>query len=162
MNDFVSRSELSPVDRVTARAPSAVASVQIADMQDRKAQAQPPSAAPAPAPAVRDMVSPDRPDDEQIASVAEFVSVHARIAGILAGIRADSTSAEAAVDGAAAAIQSMIPAPIIIVPLPPASKEQVEHAALLAQRMAQQASKAHAAQAHLRPGTVDMALSAVV
>lgn len=160
MNEYVSRSELSPVDRVPARAPSAVASVQIADMQERKAQTS------ASAMPVRPMASEspalDRPDDQQIASVAEFVSVHARIAGILAGIRSESASSAITVDGAAEAIQSMMPAPIIIVPLPPASKEQVEHAALLAQRMAQQASKAHAAQAHLRPGTVDMALSAVV
>lgn len=161
MNEYFSRSEISPVDRVTTRAPSAVLSVQSVEANGQRADlasrpaAEPQSVTKAPA-AVENQA------DEQLASAAEYVSVHARIASILADLRAGSYGANMSVDGAASAIQALMPAPIIIVPLPPASKEQVEHAALLAKRMVDQAARAQAAQSHLRVGTVDAALSAIV
>jgi hypothetical protein len=161
MNEYLSRSEISPVDRVSARAPSAVASVQAVEANGQKPDLAPRTLI-EPAPAAKASPATDIQPEDQLASAAEYVSVHARIAGILADLRTVSTREGISVDGAAAAIQAMMPAPIIIVPLPPASREQVEHAALLAKRMADQAVQAHAAQAHLRPGTVDAALSAVV
>lgn len=95
--------------------------------------------------------------EEDLASAAEYAKVHARVADILADLRSSASSTS--VDGAEAEVQSMLPAPIILVPLPPASKEAVESAVELGKRIAEQASYAHAAQAHLKRGTVDQILS---
>lgn len=161
MNEYFSRSEISPVDRVSTRAPSAVLSVQSVEEQGQRPDLSPRPPTPSKAVANNATAIGTAPEG-QLASAAEYVSVHARIAGILADLRAGSSSASMSVDGAASAIQALMPAPIIIVPLPPASKEQVEQVALLAQRMVDQAAQAYAAQSHLRSGTVDAALSAVV
>lgn len=97
--------------------------------------------------------------DEEIASAADYAKVHARIADILADIRSEVRPQS--VEGAQMEIQSMLPAPIILVPLPPASKETMESTVLLAKRIAEQASYAQAAQAHLKRGTVDQILATV-
>lgn len=144
MNDYVSRSELTPVDRAVSRAPSPV-------------QAVPPVAASRSAEApVREKVqaAPQTKAvvvDDDLASVAEYVEVHARISEILADLQSGGGS----VDDAAGAIQAMIARPMVLVPLPPASKEAVEHAAVLARRIVERASYSHAAQAHLSRGTVE-------
>lgn len=161
MNEYFSRSEISSVDRIATRAPSAVSSV-----QSIEANGQRPDLAPRPSiqshPVAKTAAAIEVHPEELLASAAEYVNVHARIASILADLRTGSNDARMSIDGAASAIQALMPAPIIIVPLPPASKEQVEHAALLARRMVDQMAQAQAAQAHLRVGTVDAALSAVV
>lgn len=100
-------------------------------------------------------------NDDQLASAAEYASVHARIADILADLRSTNNAKTASVGGAAAEITAMLPAPIIIVPMAPASREQVERAAQLAKSMVERASYAHAAQAHIRPGTADQILATV-
>lgn len=87
--------------------------------------------------------------------------MHERIANILAELRSSEQDSARAIDGAEAAIQAMLPTPIILVPLPPASKEQMEQAARLAKRMVEQAAFTHAVQSHVRPGTVDQILSMV-
>lgn len=161
MNEYFSRSEISPVDRVVTRGPSAVMSVQSVEANGQRPDLAPrPSIQPQPVAKASSTI--ESQPDEQLASAAEYVSVHARIASILADLRAGANGAGMSIDGAASAIQALMPAPIIIVPLPPASKEQVEHAALLARRMVDQAAQAQAAQSHLRVGTVDAALSLVV
>ena len=53
----------------------------------------------------------------------------------------------------------MLPAPQVLVPLPPASKEAVESTIRIAKRIAEQAAYAHAAQANVRRGAVDQILS---
>ncbi|WHO38260.1 hypothetical protein PMI04_017130 [Sphingobium sp. AP49] len=83
--------------------------------------------------------------------------MHAQIADILADMR--SGNGTMSVDEAAASVQAMIPAPFIFVPLPPATREAVEQAAALAQRIADKAIYAHAAQAHVKRGTVDQILA---
>lgn len=144
MNDYVSRRELPPVDRVPSRPAAPVQAVQPVsangplDISDRNAGQN------------REQPDQVRLDDD-LASIAEYVEVHARIADILAGLERGGGS----VDDAAAAIQQMIPRPIILVPLPPASKEAVEHAAVVARRVVERASYAHAAQAHVARGTVE-------
>ena len=95
--------------------------------------------------------------EDDLASAAEYAKMHARVADILADLRAEG--GEASVEAADAAIQTMLPAPIILVPLPPASKEAVESAVMLGKRIAEQAGYAHAAQAHLKRGAVDQILS---
>jgi len=95
--------------------------------------------------------------EESIASSAEYAKVHARIADILGDLR--SQGGTATVQGAADEIQSMLPAPQVLVPLPPASKEAVESTIRIAKRIAEQAAYAHAAQANVRRGAVDQILS---
>ncbi|NWK97118.1 hypothetical protein DM806_15865 [Sphingobium lactosutens] len=148
MDDYVSRTELSPVDRTVVRAPSpapvvqpvAASSANDSLTQDRKTSVAQPALS---------------NTSQELASVAEYVEVHARIAEILADLSAGATD----VDGAAGAIQTMIPRPMVLVPLPPASKEAVEHAAVLAKRIVERASYAHVAQAHLARGTVEQIAS---
>lgn len=144
MNDYVSRVELTPVDRTVVRAPSSAVAVQPvaasrandALTRDGRGSAPP----------------PEQPDAAQeLASVAEYVEVHARISEILA----DLNAGRADVRGATDAVDALIPRPIVIVPLPPASKEAVEHAAAIAKRIVERAAYAHAAQAHLARGTVE-------
>ncbi len=152
MNDFVSRSELSPVERTAPRAPSPVQAVQpvsaIPFPTDR------PSPATQQATPARDIAI----IDDDVASAAEYAKIHVEIADILADLQSASATAPSA-DAAAGAIQSLMPRPIILVPLPPASKEAVEHAAVIARRMVEQAGYAHAAQAPVRRGTVDQVLA---
>ena len=148
MNEYVARSELSQVDRVSPRAPSAVPAVQpIAAQQGVDPHAGKP----------HDGGTGAALSEDDLASAAEYAKVHARVADILAELR--SASSTPTVEGAEADIQSLLPAPIILVPLPPASREVVESAVTLGKRIAEQASYAHAAQAHLRRGTVDQVLS---
>jgi hypothetical protein len=161
MNGYFSGSEISPVDRATTRAPSAVASVQPVEANGQRSDLAPRTTTQS-QPVARTAVIAEAPAEEHLASAAEYVNIRARIADILADLRAGPGGTSMSVDGAASAIQALMPAPIIIVPLPPASREQVEHAARLAQRIVDQAGQAYAAQSHLRPGTVDATLSIVV
>lgn len=148
MNEYVSRSDLTQVDRVSSPTPSAVPAVQpIAAQQGVDPHAGKPQSGD-PHPTL---------SEDDLASAAEYAKVHARVADILAQLR--SASVGPTVEGAEAEIQSLLPAPMILVPLPPASKEVVESAVTLGKRIAEQASYAHAAQAHLRRGTVDQLLS---
>jgi hypothetical protein len=138
MDDFLSRTELSPVDRTVVRGPAPAQAVQ--PVAASRASDGPDTRARTPAP------RPEQADiDQDLASVAEYVEVHARIAEILS----DLDSGAISVDDANSAVQGMIPKPIVIVPLPPASREQVEHAAAVAKRIVERAAYAHAAQAHL-------------
>lgn len=152
MSDYLSRNEISPVERSATRAPSAVSAVQpvsasvTVNSNGRSAR----SAGNAP--------SDDQTAEADIASSAEYAKVHARIADILADLRSQGSSTT--VDGAAEEIQSMLPAPQVLVPLPPASKEAVESSIRIARRIAEQAAYAHAAQANVRRGTVDQIVTA--
>ena len=138
MNDYFSRSEISPVERSGNRLPSAMPAI------------RPPSSATA-----RQGKAPDDQAglEDSIASSAEYARVHARIADILAELRVQGGTAT--VEGAADEIQSMLPAPQVLVPLPPASREAVESTVRIAKRLAEQAAYAHAAQANIRRGAVD-------
>jgi hypothetical protein len=149
MNEHLS--EIKAVDRAVTRAPTPVAAVQPVKPQEKAAPERTVVAQPVAKPAV-DV-------DSEVAGAAEYAKAHARIADILADMR---STPSVTVDGAAAEIQSMIPQPIVIVPLPPASKEAVEHAEAMARRIAQQALHAQAAQANVKRGTVDQILSTVV
>lgn len=153
MNDYVSRSEVSPVDRSTVRAAAPVQAVQPVSssaataMPDRDAS---PNRVAAPSFDTADI-------DSDVASAAEYVKIHAEISTILADLTINISGTS--VSGAADAIQSMIPRPVILVPLPPASKDAVEHAAVIARRMVDHAAFAQAAQAPIRRGTVDQIMA---
>ncbi|WP_313806094.1 hypothetical protein [Sphingobium sp.] len=152
MNDYFSRNGISPVEKRATRAPSAVSAVQPVSSsatvhRDGGSTAQA---------AMDDQATPE----ERIASNAEYARVHARIADILAELRADDSTVT--VDGAAEEIRSMLPAPQVLVPLPPASKEAVESAIRIARRIAEQASHARAAQANIRQGAVDQIVALAI
>ncbi|WP_242125237.1 hypothetical protein [Sphingobium sp. Sx8-8] len=150
MNDYLSRSEISPVERSATRAPSAVSAVQPVSTS---------VTANSSGGSARNTASEDQAQAESdIASSAEYARVHARIADILADLR--SQDGMTTVEGAAQEIQSMLPAPQVLVPLPPASKEAVESSIRIARRIAEQAVYAHAAQANVRRGTVDQIVTA--
>ena len=154
MNEYISRSGLTQVDRTTGRTPSAVPAVQPITAQqgvDTQAGKSPPGQP-------QDDEKGAALSEDDLASAAEYARVQARVADILAELR--SANGASTVQGAEATIQSLLPAPIILVPLPPASREVVESAVMLGKRIAQQSSYAHAAQAHLKRGTVDQVLSA--
>lgn len=151
MNEYLSRNELTQVDRATPRAPVAVPAVQAISSQQAADQQSG---------AASNGSAGGTLSEDDLASAAEYAKVHARVADILAELRASAETAS--VDGAEAEVQSLVPAPIILVPLPPASKEAVESAVTLGKRIAQQASYAHAAQAHVKRGTVDQILSMLV
>ncbi|SCW76562.1 hypothetical protein SAMN02927924_02710 [Sphingobium faniae] len=156
MSDYLSKTGISPVDRASGQpkavsAVSAVSSVAVRpdDGDAAAARARAPALSPVDMAAV----------DEEVASAAEYARIHAEIADIMAAMRGN---AQATVEAAASEIQSMLPTRVVIVPLPPASREAVESTVLLARRMAEQSRYAHAAQAHMKRGTVDQILSMVV
>jgi hypothetical protein len=156
MNEYQSRSEITPVDRVkrtVAVVPSVPAVTPVKADTPAATVAQ---AAPAP---VGNAVDLAAGSEEQLASAAEYARVHASIADILAGLRAKPSTNTPSVDEANSAITALLPQPVIIVPLPPASKEMVERAEMLAKAMADQAVQTRSAQAHLKPGTVDQILA---
>jgi hypothetical protein len=144
MDEFISRAELSPVDRTVVRGPAPAQAVKPVTASRASDAPDPRSRAPAAPPS-------DVAADPDLASVAEYVEVHARIADILADLGRGAIS----VDDAAGAVQGMIPRPIVIVPLPPASREAVEHAAAVAKRIVERAAYAHGAQAHLSRHAVE-------
>ena len=145
MNDYGSRSEVSPIDRAATRALSPVQAVPPASL-GRSGREAPGARGAA---SQVDLAS----IDEDVASVAEYAKVHVEIADILADLR--SATNPPSVEAAAGAIQALMPVPIILVPLPPASKEAVEHAADVARRIVARAAHAHAGQAHLQRATVE-------
>lgn len=156
MNDYVPRTELSPADRaaLTSPVPAANGATRFGPEADARrnaaGKANPAKGA--------DLAAAS---EEQLASAAEYARVHARIADILAGLRAESAPSAPNISATEADIVSLLPAPVIIVPLPPASKDMVERAAQLAKAMAENQVHSRAAQAHVKAGTVDQILAAV-
>ncbi|RVT43325.1 hypothetical protein [Sphingobium algorifonticola] len=158
MNDYVQRSDISPVDRgtpVPATPPvapvAAARSGNSADAAlDNRTRAVPIDSG--------EGADIDAGVEDQLASAAEYARVNAEVADILASIRATGSSAQS-IASAEAALTALTP--IIIVPLPPASKDMVEQVARIAQRIVDQAALAQGAQANLKPGTVDQILAQV-
>jgi hypothetical protein len=158
MNEYLSRNEISPVDRVT-RTVAAISSVPAAPQggdTDTAVQAKLVAKVAASTSGDADIASSS---EEQLASAAEYARIHARIADILAGMRSDGTAPVSSASNTEADIVSLLPAPVIIIPLPPASKDMVERAEMLAKDIAVSASLTRAAQAHVKPGTVDQILA---
>ncbi|MCP1471590.1 hypothetical protein J3E64_003301 [Sphingobium sp. OAS761] len=149
MDNFVSRSELLPADRSAVRASAPVQGVRPVNGSRFNAESGRDQGA---SNAGRDTAQ----REEQIATLAEYVEVHARISEILADLGSGATN----FDEAVGATEAIMPRPIILVPLPPASKEAVEHAADLARRIVARAGHAHAAQATISRSAADQLLAA--
>lgn len=146
MSDFLSRSsEITPVDRSVTRATSPVAAIRAAGAKGSDLDNAP----------RRGFNRDNAPItvDEDLAGAAEYAQMQARIADILAELRDRSDGANAAV--ADAAIRSLMPVPVVIIPPAPADKSELELAVGLAERITQQRAQAIAAHAVVRPGTVE-------
>ncbi|BBD98907.1 hypothetical protein SAMIE_1024080 [Sphingobium amiense] len=141
MDEFRSRTEIAPVDRSVVRAAAPAPAVKPVTASQG-----------ADGPAARARRAPSevaaKPLDDDLASVAEFVEVHARVSAILSDLDAGSLDVEDATS-------QLVPKPIVIVPLPPASREAVEHAETVAKRIVERASYAHSAHAQISRGTVE-------
>lgn len=157
MNDYLSRAELPPIDRASARGSVAPISpaMQVASESEITAQAGSEKANDR-----AQTVDPSFEDEEHLASAAEYARVHARIASIMAGIRSAAPAAVSSY-GAEEAVSSLLPARVVIVPLPPASKDMVERAEEVARDIAERSAQSVAAQAHVKPGTVDQMMATV-
>ena len=155
MSDFLSRSsEIAPVDRSVTRAASPVAAIRAAgakgsDLDNAPRQGFNRDNAPA-------IV------DEELAGAAEYAQMQARIADILAELRDRSDGVGASVAGADAAIRSLMPVPVVIIPPAPADKNELELAVGLAERITQQRAQAIAAHAAMRPAAVEGILTAAM
>ncbi len=157
MNDYLSRAELSPIERASARGsvmPVAPATLVVAQGGGAQSSLEG-------KPQERHETAEVAPLDEQhLASAAEYAEVHARIANIMAEIRT-TLPAVSSTDDVEDAVSSMLPSRVVIVPLPPASKDMVEHAEKVARDIAERAAQSVAAQAHIKPGTVDQMMATV-
>ncbi|HEX7877265.1 MAG TPA: hypothetical protein VF489_11855 [Sphingobium sp.] len=152
MNEYFSRSERSQAGRATTGSRLAVPAVQPISTQQRGRQdAGSHDGKP------HDGESPPSFFEDDLAGAAEYARVYARVVDILAELR--SAASAATVEDAEAEIQSMVPVPMILAPLPPTFREVMESAVTLGKRIAGQARYAHAAQAHLRRVAVDQLLS---
>lgn len=97
---------------------------------------------------------------DHMASASDYARVQARIADILADVDAATSEPAAARNEAADRLEAIKALPVVIVPMPPASVEQIERAVALARDMAEKASLARSAQANVQPGTVSWLMKA--
>lgn len=147
MNDYLSRRELPPVERTVPRT-GPVQSVQPVSAAASTGGQQ--------RDAVQDQAVQTAQSDKDVATAVEYAEVHARISGILADLRSTSSTD---ISQAQSAIDATMPRPIVLIPLPPASREAVEQAADLAKRMVQMASYTYAAHAGVQRGAVQQLAS---
>ncbi|MCB2015748.1 MAG: hypothetical protein KDE67_12735 [Sphingobium sp.] len=96
---------------------------------------------------------------EHMASASDYARVQARIADILSQMGANISDRQVAREQAQSQIEALRPEPTVVIPLPPASKDQIEHAIQVARAMAQEAALTRAAQANVGTGTVDQLLA---
>jgi hypothetical protein len=89
---------------------------------------------------------------ERSAATASYAKLQADIADIVARLEPPRPGA---VEQADQALLSLMPQPVVVLPLPPADQEMVEFVAQVAQSLAQQAAMARAAQASVSPALVD-------
>lgn len=157
MNEYLSRSDIAPVDRI-ARSAAVVPGVTALAQTVVEAQPTPADLAATVAQSTSgaDLATGS---EDQLASAAEYARIHARIANIIANLRAGSGGGTISAADGDAQVGALLPEPVIIIPLPPASRDMVERAERLARDMAAQAALTRSAQSHLKPGTVDQILA---
>lgn len=104
------------------------------------------------APMHSDSETGGQPGHEQAASAADYARANARIADIFADL--DAGGGADAISGAQAGVDALLPQPVVIIPLPPASADMVQRAIAVAQDMAAKAALTRSAQANVNPGTL--------
>jgi hypothetical protein len=96
---------------------------------------------------------------DRSAAVASYARLTKDIADTLASLRDQSRSSSGqAVNQAESGLLSFMPAPVVMLPMPPTDQKMVEFVAQVAQSVMQQAAQARAAQAHVSPAAVDALL----
>lgn len=159
MNEFLPRSEpvsaaANAIDRggvpgvrgVTTATAAGSATVEDARIQDRK---------------VTDLATAtwrSRENSDQGAAVADMARVQARIANVIANLQSDTSPG--AVTDAQDHIMALLPQPVVVLPMPPASPETIRFAEMIASKMIEQAAQARLAQASARPAVVDQLVNA--
>lgn len=142
MNDFVPRTD--PVASASGAKDRAVAAVRDATV----VRPVPPSAEPGNR---RESQLTDRS-----AAAANYARLNRDIADTLATLRSQSREGRGqAVDKAEESLLALMPAPVVMLPMPPTDQKMVEFVAQVAQSLMQQAALARTAQARVSPAAVD-------
>lgn len=97
---------------------------------------------------------------EHMASAFDYARVQARIADILSELDAGGTPSADASSTAIRNIEALRPEPVVIIPMPPASREAIEHAVAVARAMAEKAALTRSAQANVALGAVNQMMAA--
>jgi hypothetical protein len=93
---------------------------------------------------------------ERPAATANYARIQADIARALQAVQNRQPVASAGDLGQAeTAMMDLMPQPIVMLPMPPADAQMVEFVAQIAQSLAQQAVRTHAAQARISASTVN-------
>lgn len=140
MNEFLSRT-----DQVTA--PAAPTPVPPAAVR-----AVPPAAA---ADGAGHQSAGQDGEEAQLSSAAEYARAHRKISDLLAELR----NSESSLGETDVAIGALLPQPIVLVPQPPASREQMEHAVAVAKALREDALLARQAQANVHGGIAEAVIA---
>lgn len=93
---------------------------------------------------------------DRSAAVASYARLQADIADVVARLEPPrTTSADAG--KAEQQLLSLMPQPVVVLPMPPTDQKMIEFVAQVAQSLASQAAMARAAQASISPATVEAA-----
>lgn len=144
MNEFLPRAgAVTPVTSATERSPIAVRAVSDARAMQNE------SGGDAPVAHLR--------DHERSAAAADYARIHAEIADVLAHIQPFARNSESSARTADQAILSLMPNPVVMLPMPPTDEQMVAFVAQVAQAVARQAAQAQAAQGSVTPIMVEAA-----
>ena len=94
---------------------------------------------------------------DRASGASAYAKLQSNIADILADLKASGTNPGAEVSKASRAISSLMPQPVIMLPMPPTDPNMVAFVAQVAQSVAAQAAQTRAAQAHATPMIVEAA-----
>lgn len=89
--------------------------------------------------------------NERTTGASDYARIQAHIADAIARIQPSQGNAIEPVRSAERALAAMIPAPVVMLPMPPTDQQIVAFVAQVAQSVAQQAARAMAAQANPTP-----------
>jgi hypothetical protein len=95
---------------------------------------------------------------EKSAVAANYAKLRADIADVVARLDPPRPSGAREALAANEAIMSLMPQPVVMLPMPPTNQHMVEFVAQVAQSVAGQAAMARAAQARVSPALVDAAV----
>jgi len=160
MNEFFPRNDpVTPAGSVTDRLSTVVRAVASVPPAPRSEVGQRFT----PRPALAPKIVPDAPDGIMLAredtarAFATYSKIQTQIADVVAALAQPPRQGPTAVAQADDSLLSMIPAPSVVLPLPPADEEMVAFVGQVAQSIARQAAQFRAAHASVSPAAVDAA-----
>lgn len=99
-------------------------------------------------------------DDDRVGAAVAYAQVHSRIVTVLADLKAQAAPAHPALlDSAEHSLLSLMPQPVVVLPLPPANRDMVEFVVQVTQSIARQAAQTRAAQSSVSAAMVDAAVA---